>query len=178
MGILPTPEASSHMPETFKMEALSRAYVSAIAAQAGVNVYMPQIDLGIDMAFSKVRRRKEGRYTDTWSLTIPFQVKASTHWDLREDAIIYDLKVKNYNDLVDSDICVLILLCLPSTPDEWLYQDEECLRLHKCCYYWRPLDNAETTNTNRKRIFIPRSQMFTAETLTSLVDEMQSKVRL
>jgi hypothetical protein len=175
MGILPTPEASSHMPETFKMEALSRAYVSAIAAQAGVNVYMPQRDFGTDMIFSKVIERKEGsRHTDTWGLTIPCQIKASTIWGLREDTISYDLEVKNYNDLVNSNNLVLILMCLPPSPDEWLYQDEACLRLHRCCYYWRTLDKVETTNTSTKRIFIPRSQIFTVESLIRLVEETDS----
>ncbi len=175
MGIIPRPEASSHMPETFKMEALSRAYVYAIAAKAGVNISLPQNDLGTDIIFSKVTQRKEGsRYTDTWGLMVPCQIKASTIWDLREDTIVYDLEVKNYNDLVNSNILVLILMCLPPISEEWLHQDEECLRLHKCCYYWRTLDNAETTNTRTKRILIPRSQVFSVESLLRLVDETES----
>jgi hypothetical protein len=114
--------------------------------KAGVNIYESRTDLGIDMAFSKVGRRKAGRrkedrYTDTSSLMLTSQLKSSTLWEVKEDTIAYDLKVKNYNDLVESDVCVLILMCLPPTPDEWLHQDEECLQLCKCCYYWRPLDN-------------------------------------
>jgi hypothetical protein len=64
-------------------------------------------------------------------------------------------------------------MCLPPMPDEWLHQDEECLQLCKCCYYWRPLDDIETSNLNTKRIFIPKSQVFTVEALTRLVDEVQ-----
>ncbi len=173
MGGTPTSQASSQMPEPFKMEALSMAYISAIAAQAGVNVYIPQRDFGVDMYLSKVVERKHGRYTDTSSMPIPFQIKASTLWQLQEDRVIYDLEVKNYNDLVNSNACVLILMCLPPHPNEWLHQDEDCLQLHKCCYYWCPSNLTETTNSETKRIFIPRSQMFTAGALTRLLDQTQ-----
>ena len=182
MGVIATPEASSDMPETLKMQNLSRAYVYAIAAKAGVNIYKSRTDLGIDMTFSKVGRRKggqrkEGRYTDTSSLMLTSQLKSSTLWEAQDDTIVYDLKVDNYNDLVESDVCVLILMCFPLTPNEWLYQNEEYLQLRKCCYYWHPLDDIETTNVSTKRIFISKSQVFTVESLTKLVDEVQLKVQ-
>ena len=169
------PKSSSEMPEPFSMEALSLAYVYAIAAKAGINVYTPQRDLGFDMLFSKVTKRENGRRTDTSSTPLPCQIKVSTLWQMREDMIIYDLEVKNYNDLVNSDICLLILMCLPPCSDEWLHQNEDRLQLHKCCYYWCPSDPTETTNSETKRIFIPRSQMFTVDALTRLIAKAQSQ---
>jgi hypothetical protein len=179
MEVIPTPATSSQMPESFKAEALSMAYIRAIAAKAGVNIYRPEYDFGVDMSFGKVVQRDGRRCADTSSMPVPFQIKASKVWELRGDTIIYDLEVKNYNDLVNSTILVLILMCLPSTSDEWLRQDEECLSLHKCCYYWRPSSGqAETLNSEKKRIYIPRSQIFTVDALTMLMDEVQARVQL
>jgi hypothetical protein len=177
MEVIPTPATSSQMPESFKAQALSMAYIRAIAAKAGANIYKSEEDFGVDMSFCKIVQRN-GRYTDTSSMPVPFQIKASKVWELRGDTIVYDLEVKNYNDLVNSSICVLILMCLPPTSDEWLRQDEECLRLHRCCYYWRPSDRAETLNSEKKRIYIPRDQMFTEDVLTMLMDEAQARVQL
>jgi len=177
MEVIPTPSVSAQMHESFKAQALSMAYIRAIAAKAGANIYKSEDDFGVDMSFCKIVNRN-GRYTDTSSMPVPFQIKASKVWELRGDTIIYDLEVKNYNDLVNSSICVLILMCLPPGTDDWLRQDEECLRLHKCCYYWQPSDRAETPNSEKKRIYIPRSQIFTVDVLTMLMDEAQARVQL
>jgi hypothetical protein len=177
MGVIPTSKAYSQMPETDRMQALSLAYARAIAAKAGANVSNRENDYGIDMSFTKIVKRNN-RYTDTCSIPVHTQVKASTLWGVQEDTIFYDLEVKNYNDLVNSSICVLILLCLPPYFDEWLYQDEDCLRIHKCCYYWRPSDHVETTNNRKKRIFISKSQIFSTEALTELMNEVQLGVKL
>jgi hypothetical protein len=179
MEMIPTSVASSHMPITTRAQALNKAYVQAIAAKAGVVIYEPKDDFGTDLAFAKVTRRQSGRRTDTKSIIVPFQLKASKDWAFRGDTVIYDLEAKNYNDMVDeSSMEVLILMCLPATFDEWLYQDEECLRLHKCCYYWQPSDHIETPNENTIRIVIPRSQIFTSEALTRLLDQAQARVHL
>jgi hypothetical protein len=178
MRTIPGAVTPSQMPVTAKSQALSMAYVYAIAAKAGAGIYLPKDDFGVDMAFSKITRRLNGRRTDTKSVIIPFQVKSSKDWKLRADVVIYDLESKNYNDLIDSTLCVLILMCLPPTFDEWLYQDEECLRLHKCCYYWQPSDRIETPNDHTARIIIPRSQIFTADALTALLDQAQSRLQL
>lgn len=177
MDVIPTSVTSSQMPETSRSQAFSIAYIRAIAAKAGVNIYKSEEDFGVDMSFCKIIHRKD-RYTDTSSMPVPFQIKSSKVWELRGDTIVYDLEVKNYNDLVNSCFCVLILMCLPPTSDEWLRQDEECLRLHKCCYYWRPSDRVETLNSEKKRIYIPRSQIFTVDALTMLMDEAQARLQL
>ena len=176
MEVISTTNASSPMPETFKMQKLSIAYVRAIAAKAGANVSNPEDDFGIDISFGKMIERN-GRYTDTGCIPLHAQVKASKNWEKREDVIVYDLEVKNYDDMVTSNHkCFLILMCLPQTIDEWLDQNEEHLQLRRCCYYWRPSDLMETTNTTTKRIFIPRSQIFTVNSLIGLMDEVQVKI--
>lgn len=91
-----------------------------------------------------------------------------------KDVISYNLKAKNYNDLITSTYGFLVVVCLPSDSDEWVKQDGECLRLYKCSYYWFPEpDEAETRNRKTQVIHIPLDQVFTADALVSIVDGAQ-----
>lgn len=166
-------DIDSHMPEPLRMEGLSRAYIDAIAARAGVSTCVPRNDFGVDVFVSKITRQRDGRRTDVPNSPVPLQLKASTLWTVREAMIVYDLEAKTYNDLVSNDDHILIFMCLPPDPEEWLDQDEDGLQLHKCCYYWRPSDGTETTNTATKRIFIPRRQLFTVDVLKRLVNRVE-----
>src|SRR6266849_6790608 len=166
------------MPEADRGEELSIAYVSAIAAHAGVSIAeILRRDYGIDMTFRRLwKRTSDNHYSDRSGISVPSQLKSARvpEWEMRGERIVYALKAKNYNDLVTSTNGFLILMCLPSAIDQWLKQDEECLRLHKCYYYWRTeLEDEETTNTKTKTIYIPRDQLFTPAALISLVDEAQ-----
>lgn len=93
MGIIPTAVTASRMPEQFKAEALSRAYVRAIAAKAGANIRTSEFDFGVDISFCKIKERN-GRYTDIDSIPVPCQIKSSKKWEIRGDNIIYDLEVR------------------------------------------------------------------------------------
>lgn len=173
-------------PETDRSEELSVAYVSAIAARAGIKADgVARKDYGTDMTFKRVRKRmSDNHLTDVNGVGVPCQIKSARHpeWkiirDKGENVISYDLRSKNYNDLVTSTSGFLILMCLPSSIDEWLKQDEECLRLYKCCYYWLPgSDDAEISHRNTtKAIHIPLNQLFTAEFLEGIVDEAQPRI--
>lgn len=172
-------------PEADRSEELSISYVSAVAAHAGIKAEgVARKDHGTDMTFKRLRKRKsDNHFSDLNGLFVPCQVKSARHpeWKIikvkGENVISYDLRSKNYNDLVTSTSGFLILMCLPSSSDEWLKQDEECLRLYKCCYYWVPgPDDAETFNRNTKVIHIPLDHIFTAEFLVSIVDEAQPRI--
>jgi Domain of unknown function (DUF4365) len=167
-------------PETDRSEELSIAYVSAIAAHAGIKCEMiGRKDHGTDMTFKRLRKRKiDHRFSDMDGIIVPCQVKSARHpqWEENEnkDSISYNLRAKNYNDLVDSTYGFLVLMCLPAAVDQWLQQDYTCLRLYKCCYYWMPgPDDEEIDNTSTKTIHIPRTQLFTAESLAGIVDGVQ-----
>jgi hypothetical protein len=59
-------------------ETLSRAYVRAIAATAGVIVNVDELDYGCDGAFRSVTWRNSRRVVTGFS--IDFQLKASIRW--------------------------------------------------------------------------------------------------
>lgn len=172
------------LPDSHRGEELSIAYVSAVAAHAGIKVdQVARKDYGTDMTFKRLRKRmSDNHYSDVEGINIPCQVKSacSPEWKINKDGrVSYRLKAKNYNDLVTSTHGFLILMCLPSSIDQALEQDEGCLRLYKCCYYWIPgPEDEETKNETTKTISIPPGQLFTAEVLVSIVDQAQPRINL
>jgi len=160
------------MPDETRAEYLSKAYVRAIAARAGANIHIPEVDYGVDMAFTRVKRHSSG-LTDMPDIPLRCQIKSSKDCKLRGDDIVYDLKVKNYNDLINSSSTVLIVLWLPFTIDEWIMQDANCLTVFKCAYYFEISDRTEISNKSKKQILIPKSQVFTEEALLRLIDKAQ-----
>src|ERR1700689_3780301 len=90
-------------------EDLSRAYIQAAAARAGVNLSLgtQAHDYGVDGTFHQVTVRKrvdnDGMLRDLLvnsGFNLEFQCKASKAWIDEPDAIAYDLEAKTYNDLV------------------------------------------------------------------------------
>lgn len=79
-------------------EALSRAYVRAIAGRAGLNLAIREYDYGVDGSFDEVVIRQNCRVESGFSLS--FQLKASIQWQLDDTQVVYDLDAKTYNDLI------------------------------------------------------------------------------
>jgi Domain of unknown function (DUF4365) len=158
-------------------EALSRAYVRAIAGRAGLNLAIREYDYGVDGSFDEVVIRQNRRVESGFSLS--FQLKASTQWQLDTDQVIYDLEVKTYNDLIlrrtmrTATPCILILLALPTDPAQWLVCDELELRLRGTCY-WDYLSGNLSQNKQSVRIRIPRLQRLTPESLLILIESVKT----
>ncbi len=157
-------------------EWLSRAYVMAVAARAGVGIGNPYQDYGVDGTFSKIqflngRRRETG-------IKIDYQLKASKNWKLDGENIVYDLEAKTYNDLVARSLTkrssplILLLLCLPEDTSKWVEQSEDHLIVRRCCY-WARFSGDSTPNSKTARIRISRKQLFTPETLMDLLDHVE-----
>ena len=121
------------VPRSQRQEALSRAYVRAVAAQAGLICGEPEQDFGIDLCLRAVRRRGR-RYTDVGG-QLDLQVKSTTQANVGANHVAYDLSVKNYDDLRESgDNCprILVVLVLPDDEAQWLSQSPEELILRHC----------------------------------------------
>lgn len=157
-------------------EALSLAYVQAIAGRAGVNLSTRRHDYGIDGSFHEVHivhgRRVESGFTLDW------QLKASIHYDINDSSILCNIEAKTYNDLIirasseRATPCILIVLHLPEDAAMWMEFSEEQLLLRKCCY-WHYLKGELTSNSQTKRITIPRAQQLTPEAVLRLLDHVK-----
>lgn len=153
-------------------EGLSRAYVQAVAARAGVNLAMPLNDYGVDGAFRKVIRSHHRLFES--GLALDYQLKATTRWQLEREHVVYDLAAKTYNDLVLRPVTsafplLLLLVCLPADPVQWLECSEQQLLLRGGCY-WTFVTGSVTKNARTVRIRLPRQQQFTPAAITDLLE--------
>jgi len=152
------------MARTAQQEGFGDAYLLAIAGVAG--------------CATSLRRPDDDSIDWTLSCRLPLrpkldiQMKTTTTADDGGDTIQYPLKVKNYNDLIITDILVpriLILVILPPKIEEWLALSPTELILRRCSYWTslrgRPTSDNEYTVT----VPIPRANMFTVEALCGMM---------
>jgi Domain of unknown function (DUF4365) len=163
------------LPQQTVEELLSLAHVQAIAGQAGVSMSYFDLDYGFDGTFRSIRAR--GNRLVTQGLAVDFQLKASINYLVEPEYIVYDLEVKNYNDLIDRKLsnsgipCILLLKTLPTSRDAWLTADENALVLGGGCY-WTYLDGELSTNSKTVRIRISRQQLFLHESLQWMLNNV------
>jgi hypothetical protein len=160
-----------------RQEQLSRAYVHAVAAHAGLIFEPATIDYGVDGCIRVVQRR-EGRRLLLSGHSLDVQLKATTNWRFENEEVIYDVEAKTYNDLVDrfneprGTPMVLIVMCLPKNEGDWLSITTEQLILRHCCF-WCRVGGTRTDNNATQRIRIPRSQILDQTSVGDLLDKVQ-----
>jgi len=165
------------------MESLSRAYVQAIAAAAGVNLalHAQEFDYGVDGAFHPLKKFRDKLVQSGFPLE--FQLKASTNWKFNKEKthVIHSMDAAAHNKIVDRNNDkgaipkILILLCLPKNSKEWLQNNEDHLLLKKCCY-WERLAGELTHNERKQTIRIPRTQHLNEESLVQLLENVRMGV--
>jgi hypothetical protein len=162
------------LPRNLRQEAMSRAYVRAVAARAGLICSDPGADFGIDLCLHTVEVR--GRRWGPGPVQLDLQLKSTIRADLRGGQLHYDLEVKNYDDLrAPSAMCprLLIVVVLPEQEVDWLSQTAEELVLRRCAYcLW--LGGAEaTTATTTLRVRIPLAQVFSVAAVQEIVARLE-----
>jgi hypothetical protein len=157
-------------------EGLSCAYALAVACRAGYSCsFTSRFDYGIDGTFQEITLRN-GERCDSGFQT-QFQLKARTTCAFTEDALIYDLAVRNYNQLVATDVGtprILLVLAMPEEDTEWLDLSIDALILRRCMR-WHSLRGQEpTSNEHTQRIRIPLDQPLTVEGLRALMQRVRA----
>lgn len=168
------------LTEEHAKEGLSRAYVQAVASQAGVIVSLKERsqDYGIDGSFHEVliikgRRRESGA-------TLDFQLKATHRASLQDDFVVCNIDADTVNLLARRSSqpqltqAILIICCLPVEKEQRLEISEREMSLRKCCY-WCFISEL-TTNSHSATVRIPRSQVFSPEALTSLLKKVPERL--
>lgn len=90
------------LTKNHREEAMSRAYIHAIAGRCGLSCSYRDFDYGIDVTVHEITERA-GRLVES-GCTIDIQAKSSTIALIEDEAIVHDLEVKNYNDLRDPEV--------------------------------------------------------------------------
>jgi Domain of unknown function (DUF4365) len=133
------------------------------------------LDYGFDGTFRSIRAR--GSRLVTQGLAVDFQLKASINCTVDAEYIVYDLDVKNYNDLIERRLsnsgipCILLLKTLSTNRDNWLSAFEDSLVLGGGCY-WAYLNGELSTNSKTVRIRIARTQLFLPESLQWMLNNV------
>jgi hypothetical protein len=152
-------------------EALSRAYLQAVAAGAGYTVATFDFDRdGID---AQVQAGGDMRPC------LGVQLKATINLGkVNDGAFRYPLKARNYNLLTLRTQVprILVLLELPKKKDQWLSISAKELVLRRRAFWVSFLGAAETSNSTSVTVDIPESNVFDVTALKSLMVESRSGV--
>jgi Domain of unknown function (DUF4365) len=155
-----------------RMEALSRAYVEAVAAHAGYVVSMANFDRdSVDLTIEAGATARP---------KISVQLKATSAIPPKATTYNYPLPVKNYNDLrgVSQTPRILVVLSMPKAEKSWLNHGPQRLILKRCAYWKSILGMGPTTNTETVSIPISMSDVFDVQTLIGLMDKSRNGVPL
>jgi len=160
------------MTQGHRQEALCRAYVQAVAAQAGLLWGKTEPDYGVDLSLRSVGIQ-ENRRRDI-GVQIDLQLKSTTRAVVTDTEVRYDLDVQTYNDLRDDNRrCprLLVVLVMPAEEAQWLSQTPEELVLRHCAYWISLKGYPPTTAASTVRISIPLTNIFSVAEVTRLMQQ-------
>jgi hypothetical protein len=159
---------------TSRQEQFSRAALLAIASRAGCTAKTPNVDDdSIDMTLSTKTLPSRP--------TVDLQLKCTSQDILHEDELRFPLSIKNYDDLRLEDLMVpriLVVLLVPNDIEHWLDQNQDEMVMRRCCY-WVSLRGAPlTANLNSVTVPIPRTNLFTHDSLAAMMQQIHNGVSL
>lgn len=161
------------MHDNLQKEQFSNAYLRAVAATAGFQVYKPEPDLDkSDWGIAAPGPRSTYR-----SPRVEVQLKSTAQDVLRDEHLAYPVDMETYENLRDPNLMVpkiLVVVVVPAVADDWIDQSEERMLLRHCGY-WVSLRNRPTlSNTSTTTVDIPRVQQFTVQALVDMMERIGS----
>jgi hypothetical protein len=152
-------------------EQFSNAYLCAVAAAAGFQSYKPLPDVDkTDWVIAAPGPKGTVR-----SPKVEVQLKCTSRDVLRDDHLTFSIDVETYDDLRDPSHMIpriLAVVIVPEDVREWLAHSEERLELRHCGYWASLREQPETDNSTSVTVHIPRSQQFTVESLTEILERI------
>jgi Domain of unknown function (DUF4365) len=158
-----------------RQEALSRAYVQAIAARCGMSVSLPNPDYGIDLTLNDIEDFG-GWHAESGS-KLDIQAKSTARAGGTADVIRYDLDLRSYDVLclpTTGNPRILVVLFLPLDESQWCSQSAEELILRHCAYWLSLRGRPPSTNRKSIRISLPRANVFSVEALRTIMNRIKA----
>ncbi|MGF6539396.1 DUF4365 domain-containing protein [Paraburkholderia youngii] len=149
-------------------EQFNKAYVRAIAAQAGFNPSELEVD-DDSVDFELSGRGFGGTIRNP---KVQFQLKCTSQDFISGDVIKYPLPRKNYDDLRGTDLVCpryLAVLLVPEDPTYWVEHHAEHMRLQNACFYVSLRDLPPTSNSTSVTVDIPLTQRLTTDSLRNIM---------
>jgi hypothetical protein len=159
------------MDLNLQKEQFSNAYLRAVAAAAGFQVYKPDPD--IDKSDWVVAAPGPKRTVRSPKMEI--QLKCTSREVLHAEHLAFFVDLETYDNLRDPSHMVPRILVVVVVPDEvtdWLVHSEENLALHHCGYWFSLRDMPPSENKTGQTIHIPRAQQFTVDALTGMMERL------
>ena len=152
-----------------RKEALSRAYVSAVAASVGYTVAVQDFDRdGVDV---------QVRAGGTMRPSLDIQLKATTVLgDGDGDEYQYPLRRRNYDLLREESLVprILVVLDLPTDEAQWVSISTTELVLRRCAYWANIKGFPPTRNTSTVTVPIKKHNRFDTDGLKILMEEART----
>ncbi|MBF0891726.1 DUF4365 domain-containing protein [Gluconobacter sp. LMG 1744] len=149
-------------------EALSQAYVTAVASMAGYVVAHKNFDRdGIDITIEA---------GDSFRPKIDLQLKASINIDDSAETISYFCRKRNYNllNIATQTPRLLLVMKLPKNREDWINLSSDQLVIRHCAYWMSLRGYPDCENATGQTIYIPTTNRFHIQSLRLLMDRSRS----
>lgn len=164
------------MFETHIKEELSKSFANAVSAAAGISCNFYERDYGQDGSFEDIKYYCDRKAYRQTGFGIDFQLKATVNATAKDGFYIYDLEMKNYLDLIDTEVGrprILILYILPREKGEWVKVTDSETTLKKCAYWCSLRGFPRVHNKGKVRVKIPENQLLSAQELKRLMESVK-----
>jgi hypothetical protein len=158
-----------------RQEALSRAYIQAVAARCGLSYQLRGTDYGIDLSLHEIVVQA-GHYREAGH-QLDIQLRSTATVSIGATDVRYDLEVRAaYNVLRDAQVRnprVLVLYVFPEEEGEWLTCSEEQTVLRRSANWLSVVGKPSVQNRRTIRVAIPRTNLFSVEGLQGLLKRLR-----
>ena len=167
------------MEINLQKEEFSYAYVRAVATVAGCvceRTTAPLDRLGIDLILTGLKSPQLENFPILYA-----QVKCTSRDIVNDDLVRFPLSVKNYNELRRINRyppIILIVVVVPEKVEDWLQQSEASLCLQYSGYWLSLAGAVATENKDNITVSIPRKNVFTANSLELIMQQILTGERL
>lgn len=158
---------SDPFPLTGRMEAFQRGCVNAVAAAAGI------LTTPVGEDFDKTDALLTFLDEDGGALDVKAQLKSTSSLTEREGHVHFELDVETFEKLRNAKKTTvpraLVLMELPTNPDEWTTCDHATLSLRRRVFWADLYHEPSTSNASSKTVAIPLSNLLTAGNLRTAI---------
>ena len=155
---------------------MSKAYVRAIAAKAGLIFVESEYDFGVDFGLRPAVQK--GRTWLDGGVQAKFQIKSTARPISTADSIVYDLDIRTYGLLRQSNALsplYLVVFVMPDDESLWLIQDADQLVLRHCAYWISLAGFPATQATSSIRVSIPKGNVFSVTFVEALMQDLMER---
>jgi hypothetical protein len=156
-----------------RQEALSLAYVKAVAAMCGMTYSTRSKDYGLDLTLYEVSA-EGGRFVES-GIALDLQLKSTTSIYETGKEFGFDLAVRAY-DFLRAETHpqrILVVFILPNDESEWIRQTHGKLELRKAAYWISLRGRPAVKNRSSVRIEIPKRHLFSPAAVREIIGRIR-----